>query len=66
MKVQDKKLRGRDAWWKNLIGVKIRKKFKDKWFDGKVESYKSPYFKIKYGDGDEEEMSLKQVETWML
>ena len=63
--VQDKKLRGKGEWWKNLIGVEIRKRFKGKWYDGKVVSYKSPYFRIKYKDGDEEEMSWKQVEKWM-
>ena len=65
LKVQDKKMRGKKAWWKNLIGVRIRKKFTDKWYNGNVVSYKSPYFRIKYEDGDEEDMNLKQVEKWM-
>ena len=47
------------------VGMSIKKKFrisgKLKVFDGQVVSYKAPYYKIRYSDGDEEEMTATQV-----
>lgn len=44
-----------------MIGTKIRKRFGNKWFSGRVIRYKSPYYLVRYSDGDEEEMTAKEV-----
>ena len=50
------------------IGTKIRKAFDGKPFDGEVVSYdaKAKYYKIRYEDGDEEEMDAKQIKPYLV
>ena len=49
--------------------MKIRKKFSDgKLYDGIVENYdkKKKWFKIKYTDGDEEELNLNELKKVLM
>ena len=50
------------------VGTKIRKAFDGKPFDGEVISYdaKAKYYKIRYEDGDEEEMDAKQIKPYLV
>ena len=50
------------------IGTKIRKTFDGKPFDGELHSYdaKARYYKIRYEDGDEEEMDAKQIKQHLV
>ena len=43
------------------IGTCVRKKFVDSWFDGEVVSINSKFWKIRYTDGDEEDMNVNEV-----
>ena len=47
----------------DYIGMKIKKKFNKTIYNGKVKSFdkKNRWFKIKYDDGDEEELDLKEL-----
>jgi hypothetical protein len=55
------------SYWKDrppedVIGLIIKKKFNvHGWYRGKVVTFKKPFYLIRYKDGDEEEMSLKEV-----
>ena len=48
----------------SLIGKKVYKRFTgygDQAFEGTVTSFKAPWYKITYVDGDEEEMTAKEI-----
>eukprot|EP00250_Pteridium_aquilinum_P016558 c23161_g3_i2 orf=2421-5072(-) len=49
---------------KDLVGLKVRKKFGRKFFEGKVVRFESElnWYKVMYEDGDEEELDLKEVQ----
>jgi hypothetical protein len=54
------------SYWSNpevdLIGVFVKKSFGTHGtFRGKFKSFKRPYFKVVYSDGDEEELRLAEV-----
>ena len=55
---------------KNLIGSTIEKRFHDAvdYYKGKVISYdkSSGWYRVKYEDGDEEDMTKRQVETHLI
>jgi hypothetical protein len=46
-----------------LVGRPIVKKFDGVDYEGVVASYRRPYFRIQYTDGDEEEMGVKELKT---
>ena len=50
-----------------LIGREVRKKFQNHgYFTGKVMSFKDPYYKIIYTDGDQEEMTRASVFKYLV
>lgn len=58
------------SYWNNptvdLIGKFIKKRFGTFGvFRGEIKSWKSPYFKVLYTDGDEEELSLPQILSFL-
>ncbi|MCO5571173.1 hypothetical protein L7F22_024907 [Adiantum nelumboides] len=48
---------------KDLLGMKVKKEFDNKLFEGKVAKYEPElnWYKVVYEDGDEEELDLKEV-----
>lgn len=50
----------------NLVGSAIRKKFDKEWYDGVIDAYKAPWYHVTYTDGDEEDMTLQQVQKYLL
>ncbi|KAI5082104.1 hypothetical protein GOP47_0001847 [Adiantum capillus-veneris] len=48
---------------KDLVGMKVKKKFGNEFFEGKVVEYEPDlnWYKVMYEDGDEEELDLKEV-----
>ena len=46
---------------KDYIGCKVTKKFSGKLYDGECDSYKKPYWKIVFDDGDEEEFEEEEL-----
>jgi hypothetical protein len=46
-----------------LVGRPIVKKFDGVDYEGVVASFRRPYFRIQYTDGDEEEMGVKELKT---
>ena len=46
---------------KDYIGSKVTKKFSGKFYNGKCDSYKKPYWKIVFDDGDEEEFEEEEL-----
>ena len=46
---------------KDYIGSKVAKNFSGKFYNGKCDSYKKPYWKIVFDDGDEEEFEEEEL-----
>ena len=46
---------------KDYIGSKVTKKFSGKFYNGKCDSYKKPYWKVVFDDGDEEEFEEEEL-----
>ena len=50
----------------NLINMIVVKYFDGKPYIGKIASYRKPYYKVKYDDGDREEYTKEEVEKLLL
>jgi len=46
---------------RDFIGLRVSKDFSGVMYEGTIVSYKKPWYKVKYDDGDEEEMNLREV-----
>ena len=57
------RLRKRD--YGMLVGAEVRKKFGNQWFDGEVIKYDDSYFRVKYSDGDKEDMTYSELRKWL-
>jgi hypothetical protein len=47
---------------KDYVGMKIRKKFGKDFYNGRVDGFKAPYYHVVYADGDEEELTKREIE----
>ena len=44
-----------------LIGLRVRKKFGDDWYDGVVKLYNPPFWTVEYNDGDVEDCTASEL-----
>ena len=51
----------------NFIGKRVRRKFNDgEFYTGDIYEYDNPFFRISYEDGQEEDMSLRDVKKYLV
>ena len=51
----------------NFIGRRVRRKFNDgEFYTGDIFEYDDPFFRISYEDGQEEDMSLRDVKRYLV
>jgi len=65
-RAEEKKDPRERSYWTNpqteLVGVHVKKLFGiHGWFEGVVESYERPYYRVVYSDGDHEQLNLNEV-----